>query len=62
MPDRYIYHPLPLLTCEGNSRGGGDYRGQDRQNLLGSWARDSLSIEAMRPGHPYTEVDFDLWD
>ena len=23
--DDWLVHPLPLLTCEGNGRGGGDY-------------------------------------
>jgi hypothetical protein len=36
-------HPLPLLTCEGNGRGGGDYRGNSK--LVGIWARDKISIE-----------------
>lgn len=40
-------NPLPLLTAEGNGRGGGDYfesRGT-HYDLVGSWARDSISIE-----------------
>ena len=36
-------HPLPLLTCEGNGRGGGDFRGENE--LIGSWARDIISVE-----------------
>lgn len=36
-------HPLPLLTCEGNGRGGGDFHGQDAR--IGTWARDSIGIE-----------------
>jgi hypothetical protein len=36
-------HPLPLLTCEGNGRGNGDYRENDP--MIGSWARDVISIE-----------------
>jgi len=38
------FHPLPLLTAEGNGRGGGDYRGID-ENLIGIWARDVISVE-----------------
>lgn len=41
---RWIIHPLPLLTCEGNGRGGGDYGG-DNILAVGSWARNSISIE-----------------
>jgi hypothetical protein len=37
-------HPLPLLTAEGNGRGGGDYRGGN-EDLVGIWARDILSAE-----------------
>ena len=35
-------HPLPLLTVEGNGRGGGDYRGIN--TLVGTWARDLIQI------------------
>lgn len=42
------YHPLPLLTAEGNGRGGGDYRG-NMIELIGSWARDVISVEAQAP-------------
>jgi hypothetical protein len=40
-------HPLPLLTCEGNGRGGGDYR-LDNEHI-GTWARDQISIEKEAP-------------
>lgn len=39
-----IIHPLPLLTAEGNGKGGGDYYGS-KQNNVGIWARDSISFE-----------------
>ena len=38
-----VYHPLPLLTAEGNSRGGGDYRGPG-EDMIGIWARDVISM------------------
>jgi hypothetical protein len=41
-------HPLPLLTAEGNGRGGGDYYGTDSE-LVGSWARHVLSMEIKKP-------------
>lgn len=41
----WCVHPLPLLTCEGNGRGGGDYRGEEN-TLVGTWARDLISIES----------------
>ena len=41
-------HPLPLLTAEGNGRGGGDYRGTD-EIFVGQWSRDIISIEKEVP-------------
>jgi hypothetical protein len=58
-----VLHPLPLLTAEGNGRGGGDFRGDDPQNLVGSWARDLISVEAaLTPEqlNEYTELVFNL--
>ena len=40
-------HPLPLLTCEGNGRGGGDYRLWNE--FIGYWSRDKISIEKEAP-------------
>jgi len=42
------FHPLPLLTAEGNGRGGGDYRGVD-EDLVGTWARDVISVKMEAP-------------
>ncbi len=58
--DGWQIHPLPLLTCEGNGRGGGDYRGDS--SLVGSWARDIISVEGLKSEIPkdYTEVIFNL--
>jgi hypothetical protein len=50
-------HPLPLLTCEGNGRGGGDYRGESP--LIGLWARDIISIEENKPTN-CVEIVFNL--
>ena len=55
--DGWKIHPLPLLTCDGNGRGGGDFRGES--DLVGSWARDLISVEAKKP-KGYTELKFDL--
>ena len=50
-------HPLPLLTAEGNGQGGGDYHGHSK--LVGSWARDILSVEyTLSDG--FQEIVFDL--
>jgi hypothetical protein len=40
-------HPLPLLCNEGNGRGGGDFRGENK--YLGTWARDLLTATDERP-------------
>ena len=58
--DGIALHPLPLLTIEGNGRGGGDYgRGDAISSLVGSWARDVISVEKTAP-HEFEEVIFDL--
>jgi hypothetical protein len=53
----WAIHPLPLLTCEGNGRGGGDYRGESP--LIGSWARDVISVSDTKP-KDFEELVFDL--
>ena len=40
--DEYQVHPLPLLTCSGNGRGGGDYMLDDER--VGSWAFDRIGL------------------
>jgi hypothetical protein len=52
-------HPLPLLTCEGNGNGGGDFCGKDTKNLVGSWARDIISVEDEKP-EGYKELSFKM--
>lgn len=49
-PDQYGYtlHPLSILTAEGNGQGGGDYYGSN-QELVGSWARNIISVEEEVP-------------
>lgn len=55
----YRIHPLPLLTCEGNGGGGGDFFGDDNHRIVGSWARDLISVEPEQP-KDYVELMFDL--
>lgn len=63
-PDKgedWCIHPLPILTAEGNGRGGGDFRTEDIHvdNLVGSWARDYFTIEKELPmGIELFEVEF----
>lgn len=51
-------HPLPLLTAEGNGRGGGDYRGKNEE-FIGKWARDVISVEKEKP-EEYTELVYEF--
>lgn len=41
-------HPLPLLTCEGNGRGGGDYCSENGEDFIGRWARDIISVTSKK--------------
>jgi len=52
-------HPLPLLTCEGNGRGGGDYHGEDPNHLIGRWARKRIMVQKTLPKN-MKEIIFDL--
>lgn len=44
--DLWMIHPLPLLTCEGNGRGGGDYHGSNMEHV-GTWARNRISVSSV---------------
>jgi len=59
-----IIHPLPLLTCEGNGRGGGDFhinisKVQGNTELIGKWSRDLISVSNDIP-NDYEFVMFKL--
>ena len=56
---KFRIHPLPLLTCEGNGQGGGDYFRQDKNNLIGKWARNRVTIQSHKPKDGI-ELVFDL--
>lgn len=56
----YRIHPLPLLTCNSNGRGGGDFYGDDANDLVGSWAGDVITVSDEQPSTEYTELIFDL--
>jgi len=49
------FHPLPLLTAEGNGRGGGDL--YDAPAFVGSWARDVISVEEELPEEALPEKE-----
>lgn len=42
-PDEWVVHPLPLLCCNSNQRGGGDYWGKDEEKV-GLWAYDNIGV------------------
>ncbi|MET8779095.1 hypothetical protein ABZV58_29175 [Nocardia sp. NPDC004654] len=54
-------HPLPVLTAEGNGRGGGDLREGSitgHTTLVGTWARDRITVADIVPdGYQALEVD-----
>lgn len=51
----WTVHPLPLLTAEGNGRGGGDYGGDDVNEYVGSWSRCRLGLVKEIP-EGFTEI------
>jgi hypothetical protein len=51
-------HPLALLTNETNGLGGGDYHGNNEE-LCGTWARDTISLESSIPDG-FTELVCDF--
>lgn len=79
---RYIYikkkervdmlHPLPILTCMGNGRGGGDYyakyKNSETEYLVGNWAGNVISFETELPDDyreikpRFLEYNYDLLD
>lgn len=56
----YRIHPLPLLSCNSNGRGGGDFFGSDDNNLIGSWAGNVITVSNDQPSDVYSELIFDL--
>lgn len=47
--DGWVIHPLPLLTCDGNGRGMGDYRRSYDKKAVGSWAKDKIQVMEIPP-------------
>lgn len=58
--DYKLYHPLPLITADGNGRGGGDYYGIN-EDKIGMWSRDVISIEKEIPDN-YTKFEYKFID
>ncbi len=57
--DGWCLHPLSLLTAIGNGLGGGDYHGIN-ENLIGSWAWNTISLEKKKDFNlqEYEQVDY----
>jgi hypothetical protein len=55
--EQLVFHPLALLTAEGNGRGGGDYNGPNK-DMVGTWARDVISMENEAPDYTLIECVF----
>lgn len=55
-----VLHPLPLLTCMGNYRGGGDYwpkfAPKDTLDYVGTWAGDVISFTDQEPNDKWEEI------
>jgi hypothetical protein len=51
-PEQWQIHPLPLLTADGNNRGGGDYRSDVEAGNVGRWKRDTISIVTRKSDIP----------
>jgi hypothetical protein len=54
----FTINPLPILTCEGNGRGG-DLHKEDP--LVGTWARQRVTVSDLKP-KGYKEIAFDLYE
>lgn len=50
-----IAHPLPILTADGNGRGGGDYDGA-LMEMVGKWKGDLIEISDTIPAD-YKEIE-----
>ena len=50
-----IEHPLPILTADGNGRGGGDYYGA-RMEMVGTWKGDLIEVTNTIPDN-YKEIE-----
>ena len=60
----WAIHPIPLLCCEGNGQGGGDYygvEGNPDDEAVGTWARDVITFSNEIPTEEgFKEVKFNF--
>ncbi|MEV0766141.1 hypothetical protein [Nocardia sp. NPDC050435] len=52
-------HPLPLLTAEGYGRGTGENHPHLEPSIVGSWARQRISVQDTAPTD-YRRIPFEL--
>lgn len=52
----WCIHPLPLLTCSSNGKGGGDYYSWNMSDV-GSWCNDIIYLTTQRPIE-YSEEEY----
>lgn len=54
-------HPLTILCCDGNGRGGGDYHKKHR--MVGAWKRNVVVVSDERPDETkYREVYYKFYE
>jgi hypothetical protein len=53
--NKLVINPIPLLTVEGNGRGGGDYFGTN-DGMVGTWARNEIEISSETP-EGYSQIN-----
>lgn len=55
----FVIHPLPILTCDGNGRGGGDLYNSTDEEFIGIWAYNVIeSANKVPSGYKKLDVHF----
>ena len=55
--------PIPLLLCNSNGRGGGDYRSESDYDLVGSWAYHHVGVEKIKElSEDFEEVGYKFYE
>jgi len=57
--DGYRVHPLPLLTCEGNGQGCGDYFSDAGVQYIGNWSRDLIGVVSKKSDIPKDFIELE---
>lgn len=60
--DGWKLHPLPLLTAEGNGRGGGDYHSEyPNYDKVGIWSRALLEVVTRKSDIPKDYKEYNIY-